>query len=326
MSLEHDPRRIQPPDRERPLADPASAGDPTTLEHLLSHLATVEQQLDRVTGQLHDLEQQDHVLQQGLAKLNQQMARARQLQDDLLPRSLPESDSLRISTLYVPANELSGDVYDVVRLGDRHLSINISDATGHDMAAAMLSIFMKQSLRAREAAAHQTRRADIEHPHELLSKLNDELVAADLSDCHFLTSIHAVFDEVDRNLLWARGGMPYPILIRRGESPQRIVSEGGLIGAFADQQFDSVSTHLGPGDMMLLFTDGLEALLLNAGPGAGPGRGAAKLLDTPWCRTLTGETLEAHLHEIEDLLSSTSSNDWPADDVTILALEGLPKA
>ncbi len=250
------------------------------------------------------------------------MTRARQLQDDLLPRSLPESDSLRISTLYVPANELSGDVYDVVRLGERHLSINISDATGHDMAAAMLSIFMKQSLRAREAAAHQTRRAGIEHPHELLSKLNDELVAADLSDCHFLTSIHAVYDEVDRNLLWARGGMPYPILIRRGESPQRIVSEGGLIGAFADQQFDSVSTHLRPGDMMLLFTDGLEALLLNAGPG----RGAAKLLDTPWCRTLTGETLEAHLHEIEDLLSSTSSNDWPADDVTILALEGLPKA
>ena len=64
-----------------------------------------------------------------------------------------------------------------------------------------------------------------------------------------------------------------------------------------------------------------ESLLLNAGPG----RGAAKLLDTPWCRTLTRETLETHLHEIEELLSSTSSDDWPADDVTVLALEGLPK-
>ena len=224
MSLEHDPRRIQPPGRKGPLADPASASDSATLEHLLSHLATVEQQLDRVTGQLRDLEQQDHVLQQGLAKLNQQMARARQLQDDLLPRSLPESDSLRISTLYVPANELSGDIYDVVRLGDRQLSISISDATGHDIAAAMLSIFMKQSLRVRESMADETRRAGVEPPHELLAKLNDELVAADLSECHFLTSIHAVFDEVERNLLWARGGMPYPILIRRGESPQRIVT------------------------------------------------------------------------------------------------------
>ncbi len=322
MSLEHDPRRIRPPDRESTLAKPPSSSDSGTLEHLLSHLASVEQQLDRVTGRLRDLEQQDNVLQQGLARLKQQMARARQLQDDLLPQSLPESDSLRISRLYVPANELSGDVYDVVRLSDRQLSINISDATGHDMAAAMLSIFMKQSLRAREAVAHQTRRVGIERPHELLSQLNDELVAADLSECHFLTAIHAVFDEVDRNLLWARGGMPYPILIRRGESPQRIVSEGGLIGAFADQQYDAVSTHLGPGDVMLLFTDGLEALLLSTGPG----RGAAKLLDTPWCRTLSGETLETHLHEIEELLSSTSSDDWPADDVTILALEGLSKA
>ncbi len=322
MSLEHDPRRIQPSDHKRALADPASAGDSATLEHLLGHLASVEQQLDRVTGQLRDLEQRDHVLQQGLAKLSQQMARARRLQDDLLPQSLPNSDSLRISTLYVPAGELSGDIYDVVRLGDRQLSIHISDATGHDMAAAMLSIFTKRSLRSREAVAHQTRGAGIEEPHELLSKLNDELVAADLSECHFLTSIHAVYDEVDRNLLWARGGMPYPILIRRGESPQRIVSEGGLIGAFADQQFDLVSTHLGPGDVMLLFTDGLEALLLNAGSG----RGAAKLLDTPWCRTLTCETLETHLHEIEELLRSTSPDGWPADDVTILALESLPKA
>ena len=321
MSLQNDPRRIQPADRKRALADPAPAGDSATLEHLLSHVATVERQLDHVTAQLRDLEQRDHVLQQGLAKLNQQMARARQLQDDLLPQSLPESDSLRISTLYVPANELSGDIYDVVRLSDRQLSISISDATGHDMAAALLSTFMKQSLRAREAGDPQTRRAGIEHPHELLSKLNDELVAAELSECHFLTSIHAVFDEVDRNLLWARGGMPYPILIRRGESPQRIVSEGGLIGAFAEQQFDAVSTHLGPGDLLLLFTDGLEALLLNAGPG----RGASRLIDTPWCRTLTCETLETHLHEIEELLSSTSSDDWPADDVTILALEGLPK-
>jgi len=322
MSLEPDPRQIQPPDRQRALADPPAAGDSATLEQLLSHLASVEHQLDRVTRQLHDLEQQDHVLQQGVAKLNQQMARARQLQHDLLPRSLPQSDSLRISTLYKPAGELSGDIYDVVRLNDRQLSINIADATGHDMAAAMLSIFMKQSLRARHAMADQTGHAGVEHPHELLCKLNDELVAADLSECHFLTSIHAVFDEVERNLLWARGGMPYPILIRRGESPQRIVSEGGLIGAFADQQFDAVSTHLGPGDVMLLFTDGLEALLLNAGPG----RGVAKLHDTPWCRTLTGETLETHLHEIEDLRRSTSPDDWPADDVTILALEGLPNA
>jgi serine phosphatase RsbU (regulator of sigma subunit) len=200
--------------------------DSGSLEHLVGHLASVEQQLDRVTRQLRDLEQRDNVLQRGVAKLNQQMARARQLQRDLLPRTLPDSDRLRITSLYEPAGELSGDIYDAVRLGDRQLSISISDATGHDMAAAMLSIYMKQSLRTRDSVADHAHHQGLEHPHELLSELNEKLVAADLSDCHFLTSIHAVFDEVDRNLLWARGGMPYPILIRRGASPQRIVSEG----------------------------------------------------------------------------------------------------
>ena len=316
MSLDPDPQRISPLDA-LPAGKPDAADHPATLEHLLSHVERLQSRHDQVSGQLAGLREQDQVLRHGLAKLDRQLERARQLQDDLLPRSLPECDGLRISKLYLPAKELSGDRYDVMRLDDHQVSINISDATGHDMAAAMISIFMKQAQRTGGGGKDG---CFPEHPHELLGRLNDELAEADLTDCHFLTAIHGVYDQRDRCLLWARGGMPYPLMIRARRSPEQIISEGGLIGAFENQKYDLVSTHFEPGDVMLLFTDGLEALLLNTAPG----RGAAKLLDTPWVRTLSARSLEAHLNEVEALARDTSPDDWPADDITVLTLEGIP--
>lgn len=314
MSFENDPRRTPRPDLSQGTHPLGAVDDSATLESFLQHLQTVQTRLKTVTTELHDLRERDDILQQGLARLNQQMDRARQLQLDLLPRTLPTSDSLRISKLYLPADELSGDAYDIVRLNDQQLSLHISDATGHDIAAAMLSIFTKRSLRCGDSLALDF---STDAPHELLERLNRELFEADLSECHFVTSIQALWDESDHSLLWARGGMPYPILIRKGQPPQRLVSEGGIIGAFEDQRFDLVSTHLKPGDLMLLFTDGLDALLLNTGPDSDKQR----IIDTTWCKSLNPETLQAHLQDLEHRARSTPHTDWPADDITILALE-----
>lgn len=314
MSFEKDPRQTSRPDLSQGTHPLGAVDDSATLERFLQHLQTVQTQLAMVTNELHDLQNKDEVLRHGLARLNQQMDRACQLQLDLLPRSLPTSDSLRISKLYLPADQLSGDAYDIVRLNDHQLSLHISDATGHDIAAAMLSIFTKRSLRGGESLAPDF---PADAPHELLERLNRELFEADLSECHFVTSIQAIWDESDHSLLWARGGMPYPVLIRKGQPPQRLVSEGGIIGAFEDQRFDLVSTRLMPGDLMLLFTDGLDALLLSAGPDAGRQR----VIDTAWCKSLNPETLQAHLQDLEHRARTTPHTDWPADDITILALE-----
>lgn len=316
MSLEQEPQPMDHLDLTSRTGGSGASDDPGALLRLLDHLAGVQSQLDQVTSQLGALQHQDEVLRQGLAKLNLQVERARQLQRDLLPRSLPESSSIRISTLYLPANELSGDTYDAFVLSDDQLAISIADATGHDMAASMLSIFMRQSLRARAGLVGEPL---LHHPHELLRALNNELVAAELSDCHFLASIYGVYDETDQCLLWSRGGMPYPILVRHDQPPQKLVSEGGLIGAFEHQQYDLVSTHLQAGDVMLLFSDGLEAFLLNTTPGNPP----RDLLETAWCKTLNSRTLQSHLSELEQSVRTSSENDWPADDITILGLEGI---
>jgi serine phosphatase RsbU (regulator of sigma subunit) len=187
---------------------------------LLDYVDKVQQRLDGLTARLADLERQDGVLRTGLERLAGQVGQARRLQHDLLPTCLPDCGGLKVSKLYLPAHELSGDMYDVARVNDHQIVLNISDATGHGMAAALLNILVKQSLRARE---HADAERQLTYPHELLQRLNEELLTISLSECQFITAIQAVYDEKDRTLLWARGGMPYPILIRKGQPPQHIM-------------------------------------------------------------------------------------------------------
>ncbi len=286
------------------------------LEEVLQHVETLQQQLDAVTTQLHELQRQDQRLRDGLRELNGQMDRARRLQQDLLPRRLPTCPGLKLSKLFLPATELSGDMYDIIRLRDDQLAIHLTDATGHGMAAAMLSIFLKQSLRGRAGADADAPAGVL--PDAQLLKLNHEILDMNLTECDFITSIHAVYDPEDRSLLWSRGGMPYPILIRRDRPPQPLVSQGGLIGAFKEQHYDLVSTQLQPGDLLLLYTDGLEALLLNVPAN----RDVPTLLQTPWVQSLTPQNLPEHFEQIEQLVASMPADGWPIDDITLVALQG----
>lgn len=287
-----------------------------SFEELLDYVDDVQQRLDGLTARLADLERQDGELRNGLEHLTEQVRQARRLQHDLLPTCLPDCEGLRISKLYLPVHELSGDMYDVVRLNDHQIVLNISDATGHGMAAALLNILVKQSLRAREQADAEGQPI---YPHDLLQRLNEELLTINLSECQFITAIQAIYDEVDGTLLWARGGMPYPILIREGQQPQHLISEGGLIGALPNQHYDLVSTRLSPGDLLLLYSDGLQALLLSTDEGSA----LPTILETSWGSTLRTETLATHLEQIEDLTEKMSPADWPLDDITILALQGI---
>lgn len=282
------------------------------LEHILDHVEVLQSRLNQVTSQLDDLQRRNGLLCDGLQELNHEVRCARRLQHELLPRVLPQCHNLRLERLFLPARDLSGDMYDVVRLDDDRLAISISDATGHGLVAAMIGILTRRSLQPRgEPPTFE--------PDALLQRLNRELVEFDLSECEFVTSTCGVYDQRNRTLTWSRGGMPYPLIVRGEATPSCLVSEGGLVGVLPDQRYELVTTEIGTGDMVVLYSDGLEALLLNCRTSCR----CATLLDTPWCRTLKPGNLEDHLSDIRALVQATPASDWPVDDITILALHGV---
>ncbi|MCJ7730115.1 MAG: SpoIIE family protein phosphatase, partial [Sedimentisphaerales bacterium] len=81
-----------------------------------------------------------------MSSLTEQLRLAGQVQRDFLPSYLPDNDRLRWAAIFLPAECVSGDIYDVARLDEQHIGFYIADVVGHGMPAALLTIFIKQAL------------------------------------------------------------------------------------------------------------------------------------------------------------------------------------
>lgn len=301
------PRKHSAPDVLGQLLAEASQRDCATL------VFEPESNLRRLNETTTRLRQRDAELNDGARQLNEQLKLASEIQRDLLPGSLPDTSPLSVDVLYLPADFVSGDIYDVNPLDESRVGLSIADATGHGLPAALLTIFVKNMFRGRARDGQSYR---IQEPDEVLAALNTELLDTHLSGCQFITGLHAVLDRSRHEIRWARGGVPYPVLIRRGEAPRRLVSQGSLMGAFANPHFD-VATHVfEPGDTLLFFTDGLESLLLRYDPAFSIG----DIAESTWVRRVAVDGPAWGLKAICDLAAGTSEQEWHQDDITLLAV------
>ena len=247
-----------------------------------------------------------------LGQLHDQLRLASSLQQNL-QTTLSDVHGLTIRTLYHPAGVVSGDMYKTARLDEYRVAISVTDATGHDLAAALLSVFAKRSLRGKERFAHGYR---ILEPDEVLARANAEIREADLEECHFVTATYAIYDERTRRLRWARAGAPHPIIHRPGQALRPMVSEGPLLCGLDNPTFEVVDTQLEPGDTLIFHTDGLEEFLVDGHHGRVPA------LDAVADRFAD---LEEHafvdvLDRLDRDLGDTDHHRPGRDDVTVVAL------
>ncbi|HUU83436.1 MAG TPA: PP2C family protein-serine/threonine phosphatase [Phycisphaerae bacterium] len=280
----------------------------------LAAMCSFREPLSRLRDEVAELRERDRIRGDSASHFDTQLQLASQMQRDLLPHPLPQVRGARLHTLYRPADHVSGDIYDVLRLDDSHVGLSIADATGHGMPGALLTMFIKRTMRGKETyggASHLLSAC------EVLEVLNRELLEAHLTQCHFVTALYATFSEDTRRVCWARGGAPYPILIRPGLPAQQLRSDGTLLGVLEEPQFERVELTLEPGDVMVFHTDGLDALLLDR---TRPGR-YDDITETPWFKSLRCGSIADHLAQIRDRLEETSPSGWPVDDLTIVALE-----
>lgn len=181
------------------------------------------------------------------------------LQRSLMPLQLPVITGVQIGAQYRPAGrgtEVGGDFYDVFRLGRDSWGVVIGDVCGKGAEAATVTAFARYTIR---AAAMQTR-----SPARALAMLNEAMVAyvADGGPDLFATAVLARLrprpGAIDISL--ASGGHPLP-LVRRASSGLEVIGRPGLLlGAFDSIHAHDAHCSLGPGDMLVLVTDGvLEA-------------------------------------------------------------------
>ena len=188
----------------------------------------------------------------------EQLRMAGMVQRDFLPRQLPNSERFHWSTNFMPAEWVSGDIYDVVRLDENHIGFYVADVVGHGIPAALLTIFVKQAMVMRETYGNSYR---IFAPAEVMANVNRKMITQSLSGNQFVTSCCCLLDTETLELTYCRAGHPHPLLIRQGEEPRQLEGKGSLVGIFEGAEYTQQTVRLERGDKIMLYSDGAEPVI-----------------------------------------------------------------
>ncbi|MFM1805275.1 MAG: Phosphoserine phosphatase RsbP [Planctomycetota bacterium] len=190
-----------------------------------------------------------------LEERNEELQLAALVQKDFLPMPIEPLHGVRVTTLYRPLAQVSGDVYHIEQLDDDRIAVFLADAVGHGIPAALLGMAICRSLETSERVNGQL---ELLGPAETLARLNARLVEHQRATTRFATAIAAQIDCRKRTMRLAVAGHPPAILLRPGEPPQTIPAEGSLLGVFAGERYDEYEFDLQPNDRLLLYSDGFE--------------------------------------------------------------------
>ena len=245
--------------------------------------------------------------------LAEQLRLAGLVQQDFLPAVLPSDDRLQWGTVFMPAEWVSGDIYDIVRIDENHIGFYIADVVGHGMPAALLTIFLKQALVMRETKGNSYR---IFSPAEVVKKLNMKMAAQKLSGYQFATCCYCLLDTKTLELTYARAGHPYPVLVRPGKEPEQLEVRGSLMGVFEQAEYHQRTIQLQPGDKILIYSDGAESCIGSFNDQAG-------FCFTKHFQSIKHVPILEMLDGFSTFIQEKEFSQAEIDDVTILGLEVL---
>jgi serine phosphatase RsbU (regulator of sigma subunit) len=186
-------------------------------------------------------------------KLDRELRLAARIQKQFMPQALPDMPGVTCEVFFQPAGYVSGDIYDVLRIGEHHLGFYIADAVGHGVPAALLTMFIKQAMPTHEVLADSTH---IIPPHDALAQINSALCRRQTENVYFVTACYGLLDTRSNKLRLASAGHPAPFLFKSDGSQQQLEARGPLLGVFEEADFETREYQLEPGDRLLLYSDG----------------------------------------------------------------------
>ena len=180
-------------------------------------------------------------------RMERDLAMAHELQINLLPACCPALQSADVGVRFAPARAIGGDLYDFIPYSRGRYAIAVGDVSGKGARAALYAALVSGFLR-----SHATQELC---PAEMLAAINTSLVRRPIV-AQFVSIAFAVWNDRARKLQVASSGLPRPIHCRAGKA--EIVEATGIpLGLLPDTSYDSLSYLAQPGDVFVLFSDGL---------------------------------------------------------------------
>ncbi len=240
------------------------------------------------------------------AHMTRELELAREVQERLLPGRLPMVAGLDSAAAYRSAEQIGGDYFDLLPVGDGLLCGVIADVSGHGIAAALLMATLRASLHglAEQATANLPR---------VMERLNRLLYSAS-SASRYSTVFLMLYDAGRGELRYVNAGHNPPLLVRGGGRVERLTEGGTVVGLLPTAVWAEGTARLEPGDVLVLYTDGVT----EACNRTGEEWGEAGLLEV--LQAVPALDAETQVAEVLDRLHRFTGGAGQEDDRTLVML------
>lgn len=209
-------------------------------------------------------------------RLENDLAIAKEVQDQLFPRQVSELESLEVHGFCRPARTVSGDYYDFLAASSHKMILAVGDISGKGISAALLMATIHSAVRAYSLESMPQLREPVAvgavagsgrmmatwpegtevSPGALLGLLNHQLFESTPPE-KYATLFLAIYDGRTRALTYSNGGHLPPILIGKDGGVRRLEAGGTVVGLFDGMTYDEDSVEMHPGEVFLAYSDGV---------------------------------------------------------------------
>lgn len=237
-------------------------------------------------------------------RIEYELRLARQIQERMLPKALPVIEGWSLSACWHPAHTVGGDFYDCFPVGADRVAFVIGDVTGKGIPAALVMATTCSLVRFVSEQLHT--------PGSMLARINDRL-AADMPEKMFVTCLIAVLEPATGHVRFANAGHNLPLL-RGAQGVHSLRARGMPLGLLPEMVYEEQEDIVAPGQLLMLYSDGIVEARNPQRELFGEKRLAAHLAGWTPDRTLT-ETL------CEAVAEFSGPGREQEDDITMLVIE-----
>jgi sigma-B regulation protein RsbU (phosphoserine phosphatase) len=233
---------------------------------------------------------------------------AASVQQQLFPRKMQKLRTIDYAGQCVAARGVGGDYYDFLDMGDDSLGFVLADVSGKGVPAALLMANLQACFRTQAGSGFR-------RPADLLKAVHSHFYTSTSSD-RFATLFFGSYNDRTRRMRYVNCGHCAPLLLRAGGELTRLEPTATMLGAFEEWSCTEEEVSLDPGDVLLLYSDGVTEAANSAGDDFGEDRLVRTLRET------TAQAADDVTREIINAVS-TFGESSPGDDITLVAIRGV---
>jgi len=270
------------------------------------------------------LTQANRQLQQSHDSIRRDLEAAALMQRSLLPQAEHTQD-INLQSLFCPATVVAGDIFNYLKLDDRHLAFYHIDVAGHGVRSAMLSFTLGKLLSGTAEEGSPVKQPDPERPGKhcvtapaaVVGELNRRFQDKDEATPYF-TMVYGVIDTATGLVRLCQAGHPNPFRVSRDGQVEHLGHGGFPVGLLPSARYENIEFHLLPGDRLFCYSDGISECMNPQERPFGTARVIEQLVQT------RQRPLSESLAELRDTLQLWRGDNPYDDDISLVAVEFRP--